>query len=115
MAPTANLDGLDIVTVVGICGLVLASSVSDLEGVVLAAALGGFLLSLATWRLYGGRPWEAIAWVVWSGAAAAIVVVPDGPLFLAAFFGPLLLGLALLIAGRTGLLPDIWRADAESP
>jgi hypothetical protein len=103
------LDRIDAVAIVGFAALVAAATA--LEGVVVAAALGGFALSLSSWRLYGGRPWEAIAWLAWVGAAVAIVVVPGGAALAVAFFGCLLLGLGLLLADRLGLLPAIWDAE----
>ncbi|MXV60851.1 hypothetical protein GS429_01940 [Natronorubrum sp. JWXQ-INN-674] len=101
------LDRFDMVAVVGFGVLVAASTV--LEGVLVAAALGGFALSLSMWRLYDGRPWETLAWLTWVGAAVALVIFPGGGTFLVAFFGCLLLGLGLLFASRLELLPDIWR------
>ena len=100
------LDRIDAVAIVGFAALIAASAA--LEGVVVAAALGGFALSLSSWRLYGGRPWEALAWLAWVGAAVSIVVVPGGTAFLAAFFGCLVAGLGLLLAARLEWLPDVW-------
>ncbi|ELY59039.1 hypothetical protein [Natronolimnohabitans innermongolicus] len=105
------LDRIDAAAIVGFVALIAASTV--LEGVLVAAALGGFALSLASWRLYGGRPWEALAWLAWVGAAVSIVVVPGGAPFVVAFFGCLLGGLGLLLAARLEWLPSIW--DATEP
>ncbi|SEH12561.1 hypothetical protein SAMN04487967_0863 [Natronorubrum sediminis] len=104
------LDRFDVVAIVGFVGLVGASAV--LEGVLVAAALGGFALSLSSWRLYDGRPWEALAWIAWVGAAVSIVVVPSGGAFLVAFFGCLLVGIGLLFGARLEWLPDIWHAPS---
>ncbi|WP_306056656.1 hypothetical protein [Natronococcus wangiae] len=106
------MDRLDVVALVGLLGLVAASTVAD--GVVVAAALGGFLLSLATWRLYDGRPWEALAWLAWVGTAVALVIDPGGALFPVAFFGFMLCGIGLLFGSRLGLLPDVWVAGRDS-
>ncbi|QFU82867.1 hypothetical protein [Natronorubrum aibiense] len=103
------MDRFDIVAFTGFVGLVAASTV--LEGIVVAAALGGFALSLSSWRLHAGRPWEALAWLAWVGAAVALVVSPSGSAFLLAFFGCLLVGVGLFFGSRLGLLPDIWLAD----
>ncbi|WP_320443103.1 hypothetical protein [Halosolutus halophilus] len=48
-----NPDRQDGIAIVGL------SFVAD--PAVLSAALGGLLLSIAVWRLYGGKPWEALA------------------------------------------------------
>ncbi|WP_019991648.1 hypothetical protein [Natronorubrum tibetense] len=104
------MDRIDGVAVVGFAAIVAASAA--LEGVVVAAALGGFALSLSSWRLYGGRPWEALAWLAWVGAAVALVIAPGGGAFVVTFFGPLLLGLGLLLADRLDLLPAIWHGTA---
>ncbi|MDG5817544.1 hypothetical protein [Natronococcus sp. A-GB7] len=110
------LDRIDVVAIVGVGALIAAST--TLEGVLVAAALGGFALSLSSWRLYGGRPWEAIAWLAWVGAAVAIVVVPGGAALAVAFFGCLLFGLGVLLAARLEFLPPIWDApesDRDEP
>ncbi len=61
-------DWIDGMAVVG--ALALAAAAFTLEGIVVAAAFGGFALSLAVWRLYGGRPWEALGWLAWSARPA---------------------------------------------
>ncbi|QRV16230.1 hypothetical protein JMJ58_04875 [Haloterrigena salifodinae] len=101
------LDRIDVMTIIGFPVLAAASVSAALEGIVVAALVGGFALSLSTWRLYGGRPWEALAWV---GAAVAVVITP-GTLGIVAFLVLLLVGLGLLFGGRLGLLPTIWNRD----
>ncbi|WP_049890272.1 hypothetical protein [Natronorubrum sulfidifaciens] len=103
------MDRFDLVSTLGFVVLIASSVV--LEGVVVAAALGGFALSLSSWRLYAGHPWEALAWLVWVGAAVVLVIAPGGAVFLIAFFGCLLTGLGLLFGSRLGLLPAIWDGD----
>ncbi|TYL40337.1 hypothetical protein CV102_01810 [Natronococcus pandeyae] len=106
------MDRLDVIAFVGFLGLVAASAVVD--GIVVAAALAGFLLSLATWRLYDGRPWEALAWLAWVGTAVVLVIDPGGVVFPLAFFGFMLLGIGLLFGSRLDLLPDVWVVDRDS-
>ncbi|WP_121742183.1 hypothetical protein [Natronorubrum halophilum] len=103
------LDRQDGVAVVGFAAIVGLSLVA--EPTLLSAALGGFLLSIAVWRLYDGKPWEALAWLAWVGAAVAPVLAPGEIAFAALFFGPLLVGVGLLFASRFELLPTIWDAD----
>lgn len=105
------LDRIDAVAIVGFAGIAAVSP--RLEGILLAAAVGGFALSLSSWRLYGGRPWEALAWLSWVGAAVALVALPGGAASAVGFFGLLLAGLGLLFASRLEWLPDIWRAPAD--
>ncbi|NUB90942.1 hypothetical protein HTZ84_13120 [Haloterrigena sp. SYSU A558-1] len=107
------LDRIDVVTIVGFPVLAAASASAALEGVVVAALVGGFALSLSTWRLRGGRPWEALAWLAWVGAAVAVVVAP-GTTGTVAFLVLLLVGLGLLFGGRLGLLPSIWDRDGTA-
>ena len=106
------MDRFDVTAFVGFLGLIGLSFVLEPEFV--GAAFGGFLLSLSVWRLYEGHPWEAIAWLAWVGAAIALMISPSGAVFLVAFIGSLLIGLALLFASRFDLLPDIWHADDSS-
>lgn len=112
-----GLDRVDVVAVVGFLGLAGASTV--LEGIVIAAAVGGFALSLSSVRLYDGHPWEALAWLAWVGAAVTLVVGPGGVATLVAFVVFLLVGLGFLFAGRLELLPDVWTVpdgtDDEEP
>ena len=103
------LDRIDGVAIVGI--VALAASTAALETVVVAAALGGFMLSLSVWRLYGGRPWEALGWLAWVLAAVAAVVGSGGPVFLTAFVGLGRLGVLLLLGGRFDILVDVWSVD----
>ncbi|RQH03392.1 hypothetical protein [Natrarchaeobius oligotrophus] len=106
---------IDRIDVVAFAGLVLLAAASRaLEVLLVAAALGGFLLSLSVWRLYGGRPWEALGWLSWVGAAVTIVLDPGGLTFLVAFGGFGLVGGCLLAGGRLGLFPDVWSVE-ESP
>ncbi|QSW97981.1 hypothetical protein [Haloterrigena alkaliphila] len=105
------LDRIDAVSIVGFLALVAASTV--LEGVVVATVIGGFALSLSTWRLHGGRPWEALAWLAWVGAAVAVVIVPGTP-GVVAFLALLVVGLGLLFGARAGRLPTIWNRDRGS-
>ncbi|GAB3018688.1 hypothetical protein [Natronobiforma cellulositropha] len=105
------MDALDYAAVVGILGLVAATQV--LEGTLVAVLLAGFALSLSTWRLYGGRLWEALAWLAWVGTAVVTAFGPDShPVLLAAFFTTMALGIALLFGSRLGLLPDLASDDA---
>ncbi len=103
------MDQFDYTVVAGF-GLLLVVSVVA-ETALAGAAFGGFLLSLSVWRLYDGRPWEAIAWLIWVGAAVALVLTPAGVAFLVLFFGSLLCGTAVLFASRFNLLPNIWTVD----
>ncbi|MCU4741374.1 hypothetical protein OB955_11725 [Halobacteria archaeon AArc-m2/3/4] len=104
------MDTLDYAAVVGFAGLVIATRF--LEGVIVAAALGGFVLSLSLWRLHAGRPWEALGWLVWVGTAVILALGPAGrPVLLVAFIGSMLLGVGLLFGGRMDLLPDIWTLE----
>lgn len=104
------LDRIDGVAVVGFA--LLAVAATALEPIVLAAALAGFLLSLSVWRLYGGRPWEALGWLVWVGAAATLVLDLGGTVFLTAFLGFGLVGVVLLLGGRFGYLRDVWSVES---
>ncbi|ADB59703.1 hypothetical protein Htur_0807 [Haloterrigena turkmenica DSM 5511] len=106
------LDRIDAVSIVGFLALA-AVSAAALEGVVVAAVGGGFALSLSTWRLYGGRPWEALAWLAWVGAAVAVVIAPGTTGFVA-FLALVVVGLGLLFGGRLGLLPAIWDRDGAA-
>ncbi|MFU8869145.1 hypothetical protein [Natronococcus sp.] len=101
-----GMDRIDAVSIVGVGTLIAAST--TLEAVLVAAALGGFALSLASWRLYGGRPWEALAWLAWVVTAVSLVVPLGGAASTVVFFASLLAGLGLLIGARAGLLPDVW-------
>ncbi|SIR95950.1 hypothetical protein [Natronorubrum thiooxidans] len=105
------MDRFDIVAFTGFVGLVAASTV--LEGIVVAAALGGFALSLSSWRLHAGRPWEAVAWLAWVGAAVVLVISPGETAFLLAFFGCLLVGLGLFFGSRLAVLPAVWRGEGD--
>ncbi|WP_246999063.1 hypothetical protein [Halosolutus gelatinilyticus] len=106
-----NLDRQDGVAIVGFAAIVALSLLA--EPTVLSAALGGFLLSITVRRLYEGRPWEALAWLAWVGAAIGLVFAPDGPAFAATVLAPLAIGSGLLFASRFELLPPIWDADRE--
>ncbi len=103
------MDRFDYTAFVGFLALAISSYV--LEAALVGAAFGGFLLSLSIWRLYDGKPWEALAWLAWVGAAVALVLSPTGSVFFVLFFGSLLIGLALLFASRLELLPNIWQAE----
>lgn len=104
-----NLDRQDGIAIVGFATIVGLSFVAD--PAVLSAALGGFLLSIAVRRLYGGKPWEALAWLAWVGAAVAPVLAPGRVAFTVLFLGPLLVGVGLFVASRFELLPSIWGTD----
>ncbi|WP_290814255.1 hypothetical protein [Halovivax sp.] len=108
-----DLDRLDLVAIGGILSIVALSPV--LERPFLAAILAGFLLSVSTWRLYGGRPAESIAWLIWAGAAVTLVVVPPGPVAVAGVAVALLVGAALLFASRRArsLLAEAHAEPAE--
>ncbi|WP_436347478.1 hypothetical protein [Natronorubrum sp. FCH18a] len=107
-----TLDRQDGIAVVGFAAIVGLSLVA--EPAPLSAALGGFLLSIAVWRLYDGKPWEALAWLAWVGAAVAPVLATGRIAFAVLFLGPLLVGVGLLFASRLELLPAIWNADREA-
>ena len=106
------LDRIDAVSIAGFLALAAASASAALEGIVVAALVGGFALSLSTWRLYGGRPWEALAWLAWVGAAVAVVIAP-GTMAIVAFLTLLVVGLGLLFGARLELLPPLWGGDRE--
>lgn len=103
------MDRIDAIAIVGIALLVL--SPTALEPLLVAAAFGGFLLSLSVWRLYGGRPWEALGWLAWVVAAVAVIVDLGGMATLVAVvvFGGL--GIMALLGGRFGVLVDVWSVD----
>lgn len=104
------IDRIDGVAFVGFALLVVASL--TLDRIAIAAAFGGFALSLSVWRLYGGRPWEALGWLAWVGAAVALVVELDILSFLVVFGGFGLIGACLLVGSRLELFPAIWRVDS---
>ncbi|WP_326544637.1 hypothetical protein [Halopiger goleimassiliensis] len=106
-----GLDRIDAVAMVGVGGLL--STATALETAVVAAALGGFLFSVAAWRLYGGRPWEAAGWLCWVGAAVSAGLGADTPAVLVAVVGFVVLGIVLLLGGRTGVLVDVWSIEQE--
>jgi hypothetical protein len=106
------MDRLDVASIVGVLVLVGASAVVD--RLVVAAAFAGFLLSLATWGLYDGRPWEALAWLSWVGSAVVVVVDPGGAAFVVAFLIFLFVGLGLLFGSRLALLPDVWVVETDT-
>ena len=106
------IDRIDGVALVGFA--LLAASATVLEGILVAAAFGGLLLSLSVWRLYGGRPWEALGWLAWVGAAATVVFDLAGAAFLTAFLGFGLVGAFLLIGGRSGYLRDVWSVGSAA-
>ncbi|MDQ2049913.1 hypothetical protein RBH26_05395 [Natronolimnohabitans sp. A-GB9] len=107
------MDRIDAVTVVGSLGIVALSVAFALETVVVAAAFGGFLLSLSLWRLYDGQPWEALGWLAWLVAAVGVVVAPSGPALVVTVVGSGLLGAILLLGGRYGVLLDVWSVDGN--
>lgn len=102
------MDRIDAVALVGLGGVAAASRVLDPIG--LAAVLGGFVLSLSVWRLWGGRPWEALGWLAWLVAAVALVVGGD-PVALFAVVVALVVGVGLLAGGRLGLFPTVGGVD----
>ncbi|ARS89430.1 hypothetical protein [Natrarchaeobaculum aegyptiacum] len=103
------MDRIDTVAIVGIS--LLALSTTALEPLLVTAAFGGFLLSLSVWRLYGGRPWEALGWLAWVVAAVAVILDLGGMATLVAVvvFGGL--GVIALLGGRFGILVDVWSVD----
>ncbi len=103
------MDRFDAVAVVGCLVLVAASSA--VEGILVAAAFGGFLFSLSGWRLYEGRPWEALGWLAWVGTAVLVVVAPSGIAFLTGVGSSIVVGLACVAGSRLELLPAIWDAE----
>ena len=106
------MDRLDWVAIVGLFTVVALSP--GVERPVLAAALAGLFCSVAIWRLYGGHPWETIAWLVWTVAAVALVVVPPGPVAFVVVLPILLVGAGVLFASRRSLLPPIWTKPSAS-
>ncbi|MFC4544261.1 hypothetical protein ACFO5R_20235 [Halosolutus amylolyticus] len=104
-----DFDRHDGVAVVGFATIVALSRAVD--PAPLSAALAGFLLSVAVWRLYDGKPWEALAWLAWVGAAVAPVLPSGDRAYGVLFLGPLLVGLGLLFGSRFDLLPAIWDVD----
>lgn len=103
------MDRIDVIAIVGIAVLVL--STTALEPLLVTAVFGGFLLSLSVWRLYGGRPWEAVGWLAWVVAAVAVLLDLGGMATLVAVvvFGGL--GVMALLGGRFGVLVDVWSVD----
>ncbi|MDJ1431099.1 hypothetical protein [Halostagnicola sp. A-GB9-2] len=106
------MDHFDWIAFAGFVLLTVSSLA--LEGIVVAAAFAGFLLSLASWRLYDGRPWEALAWLILVGSTLTIIFEPGGVVFVAGFFGPMFVGVGLLFASRLEWLPDIWTVDERA-
>lgn len=106
------LDRIDAASVVGFALLAAVALVLE-QRLVVAAAFAGFLLSLSVWRLYGGRPWEALGWLAWTGAAVTPAVGLTGAAFFTAVLGFGLVGVVLLIGGRFGYLRDVWSVDAS--
>ncbi|SFS69422.1 hypothetical protein [Halostagnicola kamekurae] len=107
------MDHFDWIAVGGFA-LLTASSLA-IDAIIVAAAFGGFLLSLASRRLYDGRPWEALGWLFLVGSALTLVVEPGGVAFVAGFFGPMAVGVGLLFAGRLEWLPNVWTVDDRMP
>ncbi|WP_049922836.1 hypothetical protein [Halopiger djelfimassiliensis] len=105
------MDRVDGVALVAICGLLVISLV--LENALGAAMLGGFLLSLSVWRLYDGRPWEALGWIAWVGATVVLIVGTGGPATAVAFAGFTVAGIGMLFGSRFGLFPDAWTVDRD--
>ncbi len=103
------IDRIDVVAIGGTVGLVAAATA--LEVVFLAAMAGGLFLSVAVWRVAAARVWEALGWLAWVGAAALLALDPTSAAVLATFIGFGLVGTALLLGGRFGLLLDVWAAD----
>lgn len=106
-----GFDRFDLTALSGFLGLIGLSFV--VETPALGAGFGGFLLSLAVWRLYDGKPWEALAWLAWVGAAVALAI-QAGSISTVLFISSLLVGLGLLFASRRDLLPEIWFAESDS-
>lgn len=106
------MDRIDAVSLVGLAGVAVAATA--LDPIALAATLGGFVLSFSLWRLWGGRPWEALGWLAWLVAAVVLVVAPGGdPAALGAVVVAIAVGLGLLVGGRIGLFPSVGRVDRE--
>ena len=105
------LDRLDGVAVGGLAVLIAASLV--LDAVVVAAMVGGFVLSIALWRLYDGRPWEALGWLSLVGAAVTLVFGLEHLPVLVAFLGFVLIGTFLLLGSRFDLLLDVWTVEND--
>ncbi|AEH38509.1 hypothetical protein [Halopiger xanaduensis] len=108
------MDRIDAAALVGFA-LVAASALAfDLDQLVVATGVAGFLLSLAVWRLYGGRVWEALGWLAWVGAAGTLAFGFSGAVSMTAFLGFGLVGAFLLIGGRSGYLRDVWRVESPA-
>lgn len=93
-----EFDRLDLMAIVGILSVAVLSPVLDRP--FLAAILAGFFLSVSAWRLYGGRPGESVAWIVWAGAAGGLVVLPPGLVASTGVVVAFLGGAAVLFASR---------------
>ena len=107
------MDRLDGVVLVGT--LVLVGSVARLDGLLVATLFAGFLVSVAVWRVYGGRPWEALGWMALAAGAITVVFDVAGPVLWVALGGFLVLGVALIVGERAGALPPIWSDEHGRP
>lgn len=58
-----RIDGVDLVTFVGIVALIAASFAFDAS--IVSILFAGFFLSLATWNVYRGTLLEGAAWLSW--------------------------------------------------
>lgn len=107
--------GLDRVDWVAMVALGIATPVlvwMELEPPVVAAALSGFLLPIALYRLYEGRIWEGFGWFAWVGAAVVLALGVRGhPLLTMTFIVALLVGVGLQFGSRSDRLPNVWRVD----
>ncbi|WP_254862426.1 hypothetical protein [Halovivax gelatinilyticus] len=101
-----GLDRLDLIAIASIFGIVGLST--QVPRPFTAAMLGGLCCSLATWRLYGGRPWEATAWLVWTVAAIGLIVFPPGAASTVGILALIVTGTGLLLADRLSVLPAVW-------
>ncbi|MHC3437600.1 hypothetical protein ACYJ1Y_05710 [Natrialbaceae archaeon A-gly3] len=102
------MDRVDWVATIGFGGVVAGAWLFDLEALLLAAIVGGFVLSISLWRLYDGRVWEALGWLAWLVAAVTLAFGLEDALHVGVFLVAILTGLSLQYGDRFGLLPDIW-------
>lgn len=110
------MDRFDLVALFGFLSFAGATVVVDLAPPVQAALLGGFVCSLAVWRVRDGRVWEALGLLSWLVAAVLVAIGLDGrPILLVGFFGSLAIGLLLLLGGRFEYLPRVWIREIDEP
>ena len=102
------MDRVDWVATMGFGGVVAGAWLFDLEALLLAAMLGGFLLSVSLWRIYDGRVWEALGWLAWLVAALVLAFGLEDAITVGVFLVAMLIGLGLQYGDRFDRLPDVW-------